>query len=140
MPFVSFHIYGAEGTCWTKIFASATTYASLCVDNRNHALVASFAFIFLHGNHLYSTRRTMAFAIAAPVAACCRQTVLLDPDGMTYLHRRLLLACYGAYGSCGAHIRAFCTLGAAIPTLVGHLWLHQSGKVRRGAQHIIGAN
>lgn len=50
MPLVSFYIYSAEGTCRTKIFACATTNASFCVDNWNHALVAAsttFAFTFL---------------------------------------------------------------------------------------------
>ena len=132
MTLVTLHVDCTEGACGTQVFASTTSDATLGIDHRyaERTLV-----LRIRGHHLNGPYRTVARTVSARASVGQRYTVLLHPHRMANLCRRLVLACDGAYGTCGAHLRALRTLGAAIAMLVVHFWLHQSGQVGRWGEH-----
>ena len=82
MLFVAFYVDGREGTCRTQILTGTTAYATVFVDSRN---VGRCLVVGVAGYHLNGTDRTVAGAVAAFHTIGQRNTVFLDPYGMTYL-------------------------------------------------------
>ena len=134
--FVTFDIDGAERTRRTEVFASSATDAAFGVDNGylERTRVGSIL-----RNHLNGACRAMAFAIAAGHAVSIHHAVLFNPYGMAHLGRGFLFTGDGLYGACWAHLRAACTLGTAIATLIGELGLHEAVETGGRTKHAIGA-
>ena len=82
MHLVSFYIDSRERTCGTQIFAGTTAYTACLVDSRN---VGRCLVVGVAGYHLDGADRTVAGAVAAFHTIGQRNTVFLDPYGMTYL-------------------------------------------------------
>ena len=83
---VSFHVDSGERTCWAEILAGTAAYAALCVNGWNLRKIL----VAVRVNHLYGTCRTVARTVAARYLLLRRYAVLLYPDGMANLRRRLI--------------------------------------------------
>lgn len=80
--FVSFHIYCSEGSGGAEVLACAAANALGFVDSRN---IGSQLVVGVKRNHLDSTCRAMALAVAAVYTVADRDTVVFDPYGVTNL-------------------------------------------------------
>ncbi len=80
---MTFYIYCAERSRWTKILTSAATDAPLCVYNRYFTRILIFR---VRGYHCYGSGRTMTSTVAALDVISQRNAVSFDPYGMTDLN------------------------------------------------------
>lgn len=78
---MSLDVYRTERTCGTKVLACSATYATLSVYHRN---LGRLIVIGINMHHKNGSRRTMARTVATFNSIGNRQTILLNPYGMTY--------------------------------------------------------
>lgn len=81
MPLVSLDVYRTERTCGTKVLACPATDATLSVYHRN---LGRLIVIGINMHHKDGSRRTVARTVATFNSIGNRQTILLNPYGMTY--------------------------------------------------------
>ena len=82
MHFMAFYVDGREGTCRTQVLTGTTAYAACLVDSR---YVGRRLVVWVAGHHLDGANRTMAGTVAALYTISQRNTVFLNPYGMTNL-------------------------------------------------------
>ena len=82
MHFVTFYIDGRIRTCRTQILTGTTADAACLVDSGN---IRRFLVVWVAGYHLNGAYRTVACTVAAFYTIGQRNTVFLNPYGMTYL-------------------------------------------------------
>ena len=80
---MSFYIQGTERAGRTQILARAATDTFLFIYDRNLEGVGVRG---VGGNHLDSFRRTMALTVVAGLSVAQRNTVFLNPYGVSYLY------------------------------------------------------
>ena len=100
MHFVPFDVDGAEGTRGTQILAGSTAYATTLVDGRD---VGRLFVVGIGQYHLDGSYRTMTGTVVTTHPVIQGNTVLLDPDGMSYLGRCLHLMTDGLDSPSGAY-------------------------------------
>lgn len=133
---VSFYIDSTERSGGTYIFALAAADAAFVVNSRHEDCSSVSRSVF---NHLNGIRRTMAGTSSAMIAVSHRDTVLLDPHGVTDMNEGFIFLSNSLNGACRANLRATCTLRTAVTALEGHLGLHQSQRIGRRTQHAVRA-
>ena len=75
------NVYRTERTRRTQVLACSATDATLSVDDRN---LRRLFVLGIHVYHQYGSRRTVARTVATFNTIGNRQTILLNPYGMTY--------------------------------------------------------
>ena len=80
---MTFYIQGTERTGRAKILTRAATDTFLFIYDRNLEGVGVRG---VGGNHLDSFRRTMALTVVAGLSVAQRNTVFLNPYGVSYLY------------------------------------------------------
>ena len=115
--FASFHIYGGERPGRAEVLASSASDAVILIDGRN---LRRFLIIWVAGNHLDGSSRTMSGTVTAFNTIGQRQAVLFHPHGMSDLGRNLVGNIYGFDGARRTHFRATRAFRAAIATFIRH--------------------
>ena len=131
---MTFNIDSGNRTSRTQILTCSATDTQLCVDSRN---LPRFRIIGIHWNHLDGTNRAMPCAVATLMFVGIDNTVLLDPNGMTNLDRRLIFNADRLDGTSWTSLRALHAFRTAIATLVAHHRLHQRQQIRTWAQYLV---
>jgi hypothetical protein len=134
--FVTFDINCREGTCGTKILAGTATDAGSFIDSRN---IGTQLVVRIERHHLNGSYGTVTSAVVALHAIVRRQTVLFNPNGVTYLDRGLLFHRDGADSPCRTDLRTEVTFRTTVAALIAHLRLHQGHQTRGRTKHLIGA-
>ena len=75
------NVYRTERTRRTQVLACSATDATLSVDDRN---LRRLFVLGIHVYHQYGSRRTVTGTVATFNSIGNRQTILLNPYGMTY--------------------------------------------------------
>ena len=110
---------------------------------------ATDAFVLVHGRHLYLAVRAfvvyhldgtcgaVACAIAATHTIGQHNTIIFNPNGMTYMNASFFLTGNGHDGTGRADLAAAGALGAAIAAFKRHHGLHKVHQVGGGTQDVI---
>ena len=104
-----------ERTGWANIFTGTAANAGLLIDG---GYPGRLFIVFVQGNHLDGSGRTVAFTVTTLHAVGHGHTVLLDKDGMTYLDGRFLVTVYQMESPSRTNLRATCTFRAAEASFV----------------------
>ena len=96
------------------MLAFAATGTAFVVNSR-HKNRSSVRRRMLH--HLDGIRRAMLGACPAMVSVGHRDTVLLNPHGVTDMNEGFIFLSDSLNSARRAHLRATCTLGTAVPAL-----------------------
>ena len=134
MPFVPLDVDGTERTCRTKILACTAPDTAFRVDYGDFKRIGRIRF---GSHHLDSARRAMSGAVSTLYPIRQRNTILLYPNGMPYLDSRLVCRSNRRNRTGGTNLGAFGTFRPAIPTLVGHLRLHQFHQTGSRAKYLV---
>ncbi len=134
MHFVTFHIDGTEWTGWTEVLAGSAADAIGFVDGWD---IYASGVVLVERNHFDGSRWTMAFTVSAIHTVRHRNTVLLDPHGMTDLCRTFVFHRDRSDGTSRTHFRALRAFRSAIATLVARSGLHERQQIRGRTEHAI---
>ena len=131
---VAFDVDSAERPCGTEIFALAATDTAFVVDGRYMYLTPILGRVINQPN---STCRTMPRTSRTDITLAHRNTIGLDPNGVTDMNSCLLFFGHRFDGTGRAHLRAMRALGSAVTPFEREHRLHQVHRVGRRTQHMV---
>ena len=121
MYLIPLHINRAERSGRAEVLAGAAADAFVLVHSRHlHLAVRSFIFY-----HLDGTCGAVACAVAAADTVGQHNTIIFNPNGMTYMDASFFLTGNGLDGTSGADLAASRAFGTAIAALKRHRGLHE---------------
>ena len=119
--FISFHINRAKRSGRAEVLAGTAADAFVLVYGRHlHLAVRTFVVYHLNG-----TCGAVACAVAAADTVGQHNTIIFNPNGMTYMDASFFLAGNGLDGTGRADLAASRAFGATIATLKRHRGLHE---------------
>lgn len=126
MHYIAFNIDGAERTCWAEMLTGTTADTLDLVDGRHHDGLA----VMLVFNHLDGTGGTVSSTVATTDTIGEDDTVVFNPNRVTYVDVGLFFLGDGFDGTSGTYFAATGAFWTTIAAFERQGGLHEFGEVR----------